>query len=105
RKKVLTYAVDSSMRERINRFIRKQVTEGRQVYIVCPLVEESESVEAKAAAELAEQYASETFKDLNVGLIYGKMKAVEKDEIMNKFAKGEIDILVSTTVIEVGVNV
>ncbi|MGE5614723.1 MAG: ATP-dependent DNA helicase RecG [Bacillota bacterium] len=105
RKKVLTYAVDSSMRERINNFIRKQVAEGRQVYIVCPLVEESDTVEAKAAAGLAEQLAGETFSDLRVGLVYGKMKAGEKDRIMNKFAKGEIDILVSTTVIEVGVNV
>lgn len=105
RKKVLTYAVDSSMRERINKFIRKQVTEGRQVYIVCPLVEESDAVEARAASELAEQLAEKTFSDLRVGLVYGKMKADEKNKIMNRFAEGEIDILVSTTVIEVGVNV
>lgn len=105
RRKVLTYTVDSSMRERINKFIRKQVNEGRQVYIVCPLVEESDSVEAKAAAGLAEQLANKTFSDLKVGLVYGKMKADEKNKIMNLFAKGEIDILVSTTVIEVGVNV
>jgi len=105
RKKVETYAVDSSMRERINKFIRKQVAEGRQVYIVCPLVEESDEVEAKAASELAEQLAHKTFSDLRVALIYGKMKPVEKDAVMLQFMQGKTDILVSTTVIEVGVNV
>ncbi len=105
RKNVKTYAVDTSMRERINKFIRKQVAEGRQVYIVCPLVEESEAVEAKAAAELADQLAHKTFHNLRVALIHGKMKHSEKDAVMQRFADGETDILVSTTVIEVGVNV
>jgi len=105
RKKVLTYAVDSGMRERINNFIRKQVLEGRQVYIVCPLVEESESVEAASASEMAARLACRTFSDLRVGLIHGKMKPQEKDEVMKQFVAGQIDILVSTTVIEVGVNV
>ncbi len=105
RKKVLTYAVDSSMRERINNFVRKQVIQGRQVYIVCPLVEESESVEAASASEMAEQLAHKTFCDLRVGLIHGKMRPAEKDDVMTCFVSGQIDILVSTTVIEVGVNV
>lgn len=105
RKKVMTYAVDSTMRERINKFIRKQVAQGRQVYIVCPLVEESDAVEAKSAAELAQELAHKTFCDLKVGLIHGKMKAADKDDVMTGFVKGETDILVSTTVIEVGVNV
>jgi len=102
---VKTYAVDSGMRERIEKFIRKQVSEGRQVYIVCPLVEESDAVEAKAASELAEQLAHKTFSDLRVGLIHGKMKPSEKEAVMSRFIAGETDILVSTTVIEVGVNV
>ncbi len=105
RKKVETYAVDERMRERINRFIRKHVTQGRQVYIVCPLVEESDAVEAKAASELADELANKTFRDLRVGLIHGKMKSSEKDKTMIDFVRGEMDILVSTTVIEVGVNV
>ena len=105
RKKVETYAVDAGMRDRINKFIRRQVSEGRQVYIVCPLVEESDAVEARAAAEMAEQLANKTFSDLKVALIHGKMKPSEKDSVMERFVAGEIDILVSTTVIEVGVNV
>lgn len=105
RKKVLTYAVDSSMRERVYNFIRKQVAEGRQVYIVCPLVEESDAVEAVSASELAYQLAHKTFSDLKVGLVHGKMRPSEKDDVMKRFISGETDILVSTTVIEVGVNV
>ncbi len=105
RKTIKTYAVHADMRERIDNFIRKQVTEGRQVYIVCPLVDESDAVEAKAASGLAEELAQETFSDLKVGLIHGKMKASEKEAVMNSFIEGSLDILVSTTVIEVGVNV
>jgi ATP-dependent DNA helicase RecG len=105
RKKVLTYAVDSSMRERVDNFIRKQVSEGRQVYIVCPLVDESDAVDAVSASELAYQLAHNTFRDLRVGLIHGKMRPSEKDGVMKRFISGETDILVSTTVIEVGVNV
>ncbi len=105
RKKVETYVVDNSMRERINKFIRKQVAEGRQVYIVCPMVEESDTVEAQSATELAEQLAYKTFSDLRVALVHGKMKPAEKESVMTEFAAGRTDILVSTTVIEVGVNV
>ncbi|HEX2946460.1 MAG TPA: ATP-dependent DNA helicase RecG [Clostridia bacterium] len=105
RKNIKTYAVHADMRERIENFIRKQVNEGRQVYIVCPLVDESDAVEAKAASGLAEELAHRTFSDLEVGLIHGKMKASEKNDVMNAFVGGKLDILVSTTVIEVGVNV
>jgi ATP-dependent DNA helicase RecG len=105
RKRITTYAVDESMRERINNFIRKNVSEGRQVYIVCPLVEESDAVEAKAASELAQRIAEKDFKDIEVGLIHGRMKPKEKEAIMGGFVAGRINILVSTTVIEVGVNV
>ncbi|MCX7747105.1 MAG: ATP-dependent DNA helicase RecG [Clostridia bacterium] len=105
RKPIETYAVDNSMRERVNQFIRTKVSEGRQVYIVCPLVEESEAIEAKSAVETSERIALHDFKDLQVALIHGKMKAKEKEAIMQGFIKGEVHILVSTTVIEVGVNV
>ncbi|AEV68836.1 ATP-dependent DNA helicase RecG [Acetivibrio clariflavus] len=105
RKPVKTYAVDESMRERVNGFIRKEVSEGRQVYIVCPLVEESSEIEAKSAVQHAKDIAEKDFRDLKVGLLHGKMKSKEKEEVMKKFVEGEIDILVSTTVIEVGVNV
>ena len=105
RKPVKTYAVDEGMRGRINNFIRKEVSDGRQVYIVCPLVEESDEINAKSAVQHAEKIAGEDFCDLRVGLIYGKMKAKDKEEVINRFVDVEIDILVSTTVIEVGVNV
>lgn len=106
RKKIETYAVRKNMEERVNNFIRKQITEGRQAYIVCPLVEENEDMEGlQSVIELAERYQKETFSEYKVAYLHGKMKPKEKDEIMKKFKEGEIDILVSTTVIEVGVNV
>ena len=106
RQPIETIAVDKSKRDRAyNSLVRKEVEKGRQVYIVCPLVEESESIEAKAATELVEELKLEYFSDLRVGLLHGKMKASEKDAIMKSFKDKEIDILVSTTVIEVGVNV
>ncbi|MDO5556726.1 MAG: ATP-dependent DNA helicase RecG [Clostridia bacterium] len=105
RRKIETYAVTSSLNERINIFIKKQIDQGRQAYIVCPLVEETEEIEANAVLELAEEYKNETFKGYRVEYIYGKLKPKEKDEIMQKFKEGKIDILISTTVIEVGVNV
>jgi ATP-dependent DNA helicase RecG len=105
RKHITTYIVDSSMRERINNLIRKNIMEGRQVYIVCPLVEESDVVEAKAASELAARIARIDFNDLKVGLIHGKMKIKEKELTMESFVNGETNILVSTTVIEVGINI
>ncbi len=88
-----------------NSLVRSEVQKGRQVYIVCPLVEESESIQAKSAVDLVEELKSEFFTDLRLGLLHGKMKPSEKDEIMKKFKNKELDILVSTTVIEVGVNV
>ena len=105
RKKIDTFAVTKSMEERINSFVKKQIEEGRQCYIVCPLVEENEEINAKAVLELVEKYKNETFSNYRVECIYGKMKPKEKDEIMLNFKEGKIDILISTTVIEVGVNV
>lgn len=105
RKPIKTYSVNETMRERINNFIRETVIEGQQVYIVCPLVEESEEIEAKSAVVTAEDIGNNVFSDLKVGIIHGKMKSSEKDSIMKSFVAGEISILVSTTIIEVGVNV
>ncbi|QNU65488.1 ATP-dependent DNA helicase RecG [Ruminiclostridium herbifermentans] len=105
RKPIKTYSVNESMRERINNFIRETVQAGQQVYIVCPLVEESEEIEAKSAVVTAEDISKNVFKDLKVGIIHGKMKSNEKESIMRSFKDGEISILVSTTIIEVGVNV
>ena len=105
RKKIETYAVRKNMEERVNAFIRKQINEGRQAYIVCPLVEENEEMDLKSVIELAEKYKKETFSEYSVEYLHGKMKAKEKDEIMQKFNNGEIQILIATTVIEVGVNV
>ena len=106
RKKIETYAVRKNMEERVNNFIRKQITEGRQAYIVCPLVEENEDMEGlQSVIELAEKYQKETFSEYKVAYLHGKMKPKEKDEIMERFKNGEIQILIATTVIEVGVNV
>ena len=105
RKKIDTFAVTKSMEERINNFIKKQIDEGRQVYVVCPLVEETEEIDAKAVLELTEKYKNEIFKNYRVEYLHGKMRPKEKDAIMQEFKQGNIDILISTTVIEVGVNV
>lgn len=105
RKKIDTFAVTKGMEERVNNFIKKQIAEGRQTYIVCPLVEENEEINAKSVLELAEKYKEEVFKEYRVEYLHGKMRPKEKDAIMEEFKEGKIDILISTTVIEVGVNV
>ena len=105
RQKIDTFAVTKGMEDRVNNFIKEQINEGRQAYIVCPLVEESEEIEAKSVLELAEKYKTETFSNYKVEYMHGKLKPAEKDEIMEKFKNKEIDILISTTVIEVGVDV
>ncbi len=105
RKKIETFAVTKRMQERVDNFIEKQIKEGRQAYIVCPLVEESEESDLKSVVELAKKYQTEIFPQYRVAYLHGKMKAKEKDEIMLQFKNHEIDILISTTVIEVGVDV
>lgn len=85
-------------------FIEKKIGEGRQIYVVSPLIEESETLNVKSAEETFEEY-SKVFKSRRLGLIHGRQKNVEKQQVMRKFKKGELDILVSTTVIEVGVNI
>ena len=105
RKKIDTFAVGKDMENRINSFITKQIEQGRQCYIVCPLVEENEEMDLKSVTELTEKLQKEIFPQFRVEFLHGKMKPKEKDEIMLKFKNKEIDILISTTVIEVGVDV
>ena len=108
RKKVETVAVPKKMEARINNFIRQEVDKGRQAYIVCPLVEESDELDQanlESAVDLAKRYKANDFKNYRLEVLHGKMKPKEKDEIMQRFKDGKIDILVSTTVIEVGVDV
>lgn len=104
RKPVKTYAVGESMRKRIFAFLEKNVRAGGQAYVVCPLIEETEKSDLQNAQMLA-QKLQEIFPDFAVGLMHGKMKPKLKEEVMEGFVNGEIKILVSTTVIEVGVNV
>ncbi len=105
RKSIETYGVDEKMRKRVFDFVSKQIDEGRQAYIICPLIEESEMLAAKSAVEYAEKLKKTAFKKYRVEVLHGRIKAAERKEIMDKFSAGEIDILVSTTVIEVGVDV
>ena len=106
REKVDTFAVTESYRDRLNAFIRKQVKEEHQVFVVCPKVEDGEEGESKlkSASEHAEEL-QKLFPDLKVSCVHGRMKPKEKEAVMAAFAPGETDILVSTTVVEVGVDV
>ncbi len=128
RQRVDTFWVNESYRQRLNAFIRRQVDEGGQVYIVCPTVEKTdeeedgdgggvdarylfelasgeEKIPLKAAVDYAKELSEQVFPDISVGFLHGKMKPSQKDEVMASFVRGDIKILVSTTVIEVGVNV
>lgn len=126
RQKIDTFIVNEGYRERLNAFIRKQADEGHQTYVVCPAVEESQEKESANPEEMADipligstvdtsvplkaatafaGYLQEALPDLKVGFVHGKMKPAEKDRVMESFSSGELDVLVSTTVIEVGVNV
>ncbi len=105
RKPIKTKWIKNSMDKKMTYdFIGKKLSEGRQAYFVAPLIEESEALNAKSAVELHGEVC-EKFSGFDVGLLHGRMKNTEKEEVMRKFKKGEIDILVSTTVIEVGVNI
>lgn len=97
--------VNTNYRETAYRFIEKQVMEGRQAYVICPMVEESETIEAENVVEYTQKLIEALHPSIEVEYLHGKMKASEKNEIMERFSKGEIQVLVSTTVIEVGVNV
>ena len=105
RKPVETRLLAPAKKRELWSFVGKEIEKGRQAYIVFPLIEESETLSAKAATVEYEKLRSEVFKDRRVGLMHGKLKAPEKDEVMEEFRAGELDILVSTTVIEVGVDV
>ena len=105
RQKIDTYLVDTSYRGRIYRYIKKFLDQGRQAYIVCPLVEEGEEINITSATEYYENLKDNEFKNYSVGLLHGKMNARQKEEVMEKFSSGEIQLLVATTVIEVGIDV
>lgn len=105
REAVDTFLVGESYRPRINAFIRRQVEEGHQCFVVCPAVEENEELGVKAATAWAETLQKTVFPDLRVALLHGQMKGAEKEAAMASFARGEADVLVATTVIEVGVDV
>lgn len=104
RQKIDTSAVDSRYHQRIYTFIQKHVKEGRQAYVICPMIEESEKLEVQSVLNYTEELTRE-LPACRVACVHGKMKAKEKQETMDGFAAGEIDVLVSTTVIEVGINV
>ena len=97
--------VDTNYRNKAYRFIEKQVQEGHQVYVICPMVEESEGMDGENVIDYAERLRHELSSSVTVGILHGKMKPKEKNEIMEAFSENRIQVLVSTTVVEVGVNV
>jgi ATP-dependent DNA helicase RecG len=105
RQKVDTYFMRPAMRNKVYGFVRDEISKGRQAYVVCSMVEESEKLEVESAAEMQEKLKEEYFSDFQVGLLHGRMSSEEKEEVMRSFKEGHISVLVSTTVIEVGVNV
>ena len=105
REAVDTFLVGESYRPRINAFIRKQVAEGHQCFVVCPAVEENDGLDIKSATVWAETLQQTVFPDLRIALLHGQMKGAEKEAAMAAFARQEADVLVATTVIEVGVDV
>ncbi len=102
---IKTAAKPESRRDDVYQFVREQMDTGRQVYVIYPLVEESEKVDVKAATEMADHLAHEIFPAYRIGLLHGRMKSDAKDRVMKAFAAGELQMLVSTTVVEVGVDV
>jgi ATP-dependent DNA helicase RecG len=105
RKRVETYVIGPRKRDSAYGFVEKQLKEGRQAYVVCPLIEESELVEARSASEVYEELAGKYFKGYRLQLLHGRISSQAKEEVMRDFREGRIDLLVSTTVIEVGVDV
>ena len=105
RKLIENYCVESALRQRVFGYIKKHIDEGRQGYIVCPMVEENEELDITSAEQYYAKIKDGDFKNYAVGLLHGKMKPAEKDKIMRDFKNGEIQLLVCTTVIEVGIDV
>jgi len=104
RKPVRTYLRNNDSRDNVYDFVHNEVKAGRQAYVVAPLIEESENIDCRSAEEIYKEL-SQRFPDVSVGLVHGAMKQNEKDSVMESFASGETDILVSTVVIEVGIDV
>jgi ATP-dependent DNA helicase RecG len=105
RQKIETILVDSKKREKAYKAVVEEVNKGRQAYIVCPMIEESETLELRSVKSLYEELKDSYFRNISVALLHGKMTPYEKDGVMNAFKVGEIKVLIATTVIEVGVNV
>lgn len=105
RKKIITKVILPSGREEVYKFIRAEIKKGRQAFFIFPLIEESEKISSRAATEEYKKLSEEIFPDLRIGLLHGQMKPKEKEEIMTKFKNKEFDILVSTSVVEVGVDI
>ena len=105
RKPVITAVRNRRSRERIYRFMAAEVHEGRQVFVICPLVEATDDSDAKAAVDERERLQREVFPNLRIGLMHGRLTADEKDQVMAAFKGGEYDILVSTSVVEVGIDI
>jgi len=105
RKKIITKIIPPSRRNEIYEFLRREVKEGKQGFVICPLIEESEKLEVTAAKKEFERLKKKVFPDLKLGLLHGKMKAKEKDKTMRTFKEGKIEVLVSTPVVEVGIDV
>lgn len=102
---IKTYAVDTSFRPRIYKFIKKHIAEGKQAYIVCPLVSDDGASEKVSAIEYYDRLTEDEFRDIPTGLLYGKMKQTEKERVMAEFKDNDLKLLISTTVIEVGIDV
>ena len=105
RQKIENYCVESALRPRVFAYIKKHLDDGRQGYIVCPMVEENAELDLKSAEEYYAEIKDSEFKNYRVGLIHGQMKPKEKDSVMRDFKDGKIQLLVCTTVIEVGIDV
>ena len=105
RQQIKTKWLEPEDRDKAYRFLHKEIVEGRQAFIICPLIEESEAIEAKAAVREYERLSRDVFTDLRLGLLHGRLKAAEKEEVMRRFRERELDILVATPVVEVGIDV
>ena len=102
---VKTYVVHSGYRKRVYNFVKKHALQGNQAYIVCPLVEKSDNIDMRSAELVFQELTKGILKEVSIGLMHGKMNANEKEEVMQAFAEGKTQVLISTTVIEVGINV
>ncbi|MBU1871665.1 MAG: hypothetical protein KKH80_02560 [Candidatus Omnitrophica bacterium] len=105
RKPVETRFLNEEKREEVYEFIKEQVSQGRQAYIIYPIIEESQQLDLQAASQMYKVLKKETFPDFNIGLVHGQLKTKEQGKIMSEFKRGEIDVLVATTVLEVGIDV